>query len=87
MVMPKKNKIFRISLMGGLIGLLTTNPRKALEDNINELNAIGYSVVQVKVHKTTNLFVWALQVLVLLCTFGLFTWGGGYLVIFEKEIA
>ena len=32
--MSKVNKIVRISLAGGIIGMLTTNPRKAIDDTI-----------------------------------------------------
>lgn len=81
----KKNKIGRVSLSGGLIGLLTTNPRKALDDEIDKHNINGWNVVNVLPHKTTNAFVFAAQILVLCCTLGLWTWGAGYLVILEKE--
>ena len=33
--MSKVNKVVRISLSGGLIGWLTTNPRKAIDDSID----------------------------------------------------
>ena len=34
--MAKINKVCRISLMGGLIGAITTNPRRALDNAIAE---------------------------------------------------
>ena len=83
--MSKKNKVSRISLMGGLIGLLSTNPRKALEDEIDKANQEGWSAIHIEPHTTTNLFVWLLQLVVLFLTLGLFTWGGGYLILFEKQ--
>ena len=83
--MAKKNRVSRVTLMGGLIGALTTNPRKALEHEINKLNKEGWNAIYIDQHKTTNLFIWVLQILVLILTLGLFTWGGGYLVLFEKE--
>lgn len=84
--MAKKNRVSRISLMGGLIGALTTNPRKALEDAIDQGNEQGWSAIHIEPHKTTNLFIGILQMLVLLLTLGLFTWGGGYLILFEREV-
>ncbi len=84
--MPKKNKVVRISLMGGLIGALTTNPRKALENEIDKGNNEGWNAIHIEPHSTTNLFVGALQLVALVCTLGLWTWGGGYLVLFEKEV-
>lgn len=84
--MAKKNKVTRISLMGGLIGALTTNPRKALEDAIDKGNNDGWNAIHIEPHSTTNLFVWVVQLLVLTLTFGLWTWGGGYIVLFEKEV-
>ncbi|MBU1168163.1 MAG: hypothetical protein KKD44_01225 [Proteobacteria bacterium] len=79
------NKVSRISLMGGLIGALTTNPKTALENEIYRNNQKGWKAIHIKNHSTTNLFIWLLQLIVLLLTFGLFSWGGGYLVLFEKE--
>ena len=83
--MAKNNKIVRISLMGGLIGAITTNPRKALESAIDKANQEGWNAIHIESHRTTNLFIFLLQLIVLVITFGLFTWGGGYLVLLEKE--
>ena len=55
--MSKKNKVARISLIGGLIGALTTNPRKALEDEIDKGNNDGWNAIHIEPHSTTNLFV------------------------------
>ena len=84
--MAKMNKIARISLMGGLIGALTTNPRKALESAIDKANEEGWNAIHIESHRTTNLFVFFLQLIVLVVTLGLFTWGGGFLVLLEKEV-
>jgi len=83
--MSKKNKVTRISLIGGIIGALTTNPRKALEDEVDNGNQDGWNAIHIEPHRTTNLFIAILQLVVLVITLGLFTWGGGYLVLFEKE--
>jgi len=84
--MLKKNMVTRVSLMGGLIGALATNPRKALENEIDKANREEWNAIHIEPHITTNLFVWILQLLVLALTLGLFTWGGGYLVLFEREV-
>lgn len=81
----KKNRILRVSLSGGIIGLLTTNPRKALEDNIDKANQEGWNAVQVVPHQTTNMLIAGAQIAVLICTLGLWTWGGGYLVLLERD--
>jgi len=79
-----ENKIIRISLSGGLIGLLTTNPRKALDDVLKAHNDMGYRCTYFIPNHAPNLFMRILQLSVLVCTFGLWTWGAGYLVLFEK---
>jgi hypothetical protein len=84
--MAKKNRVSRISLMGGIIGALTTNPRKALEDVIDKGNVEGWNAIHIEPHSTTNLLVLIVQFLVLILTLGLWTWGGGYMVLFEKEV-
>jgi len=83
--MAKKNKIGRVALMGGLIGMLTTNPRKALADKVDKENKQGWNAIHIDQHRTTNLFIALLQLAVLILTVGLFTWGGGYLILFEQE--
>lgn len=85
--MTKINKVVRISLSGGLIGLLTTNPRRALDNAIDKQNQEGWNAVYFSDHKDTNLLAAILQFIVLIFTLGLWTWGAGYLVLFEKERA
>lgn len=83
--MEKKNRIVRIALMGGLLGAILTNPRKALEDEIDTANQQGWNAIHIEPHRTTNLFIWVIQILVLLLTLGLWTWGAGYLVLLERD--
>jgi hypothetical protein len=54
-----------------LIGAIFTNPRKALEDSIEKGNEEGWNAIHIEPHGTTNLFVWVIQLLVLLLTLGL----------------
>ena len=80
-----ENKLIRISLSGGLVGSLTTNPRKTLEDAIKAQNDLGYRCTYFLPNHAPNLFIKALQISVLLLTLGIWTWGAGYLVLFEKD--
>jgi hypothetical protein len=82
----KKNKVGRISLSGGLVGVLTTNPRRALEDHIEKSNQDGWYAIHIEPHSTTNLLIWLAQLTVLILTLGIWTWGAGYMVLFEKEV-
>jgi len=79
------NRMERVALSGGLIGCLATNPREALESKMRELNAEGWNCRQMLDHSTHNSFIKILQFLVLICTLGLWTFGAGYLLLFEKE--
>jgi len=81
----KINRMERVALSGGLIGLLTTNPRAALERKIMQLNAKGWRCHQIMDHSTRNTFIMFLQFLILICTLGLWTFGSGYLLLFEKK--
>jgi len=83
--MRKINKVKRVTLMGGLIGMILTNPRRALDDAIRKENDEGWNAIEIDPLGTTNLFVWVVQLVVLILTLGLFTFGGGYLVLFERE--
>ena len=81
----KINKIVRVSLPGGLIGALTVNSRYALEHVILKHNAAGWNCHQIIPHTTRNIFIMLLQVLVLIMTIGLWTFGAGYLLLFEMD--
>lgn len=81
----KENKIVRIALAGGLIGLLATNPRRALERTIEAHNREGWTCIYFTSHATTNALIFILQILVLLLTLGLWTWGAGYMVLFVRD--
>jgi len=83
--MARVNKVARVSLMGGLIGAMTTNPRRALEREIAKQNAEGWAAIHIEPHGTTNLLILLLQFIVLVLTLGLFTWGGGYLILLERD--
>ena len=80
------NRVDRISLSGGLVGMLLTNPRRALDNKIKQENADGWRIVQIMPHKEANLFVFFLQILVLCLTLLLWTWGAGYLLVLEKDV-
>ncbi|NRA89242.1 MAG: hypothetical protein HRU28_18075 [Rhizobiales bacterium] len=53
----KMNKIIRISLSGGLIGILTTNPRRALDAAIDKQNQDGWNAIFFERHKPANIIV------------------------------
>lgn len=78
------NKIETINLSGGIIGLLLTNPKRALANNILRQNSDGWNVVQIITHTDTNLFLIIIKILVLILTLFLWTWGAGYIVIYER---
>ena len=46
----KINKIVRIALSGGLIGLILTNPRKALDNMIEKNNNDGWNAIYYTTH-------------------------------------
>ena len=84
--MAKKNKVVRISLSGGIIGMLTTNPRKALDEAIESGNQDGWSAIYFSEHKTSNILIMMVQILVLVLTLFLWTFGAGYMILMEKEV-
>ena len=83
----KVNKIVRIALSGGIIGLLTTDPRRALDQRIDKENQEGWNAVYFLPHSDSNLFMLMLRLVVLVCTLFMWTWGAGYLILFERESA
>ena len=79
------NKVDRISLSGGLIGMLLTNPRKALDEHIYIRNREGWKATYILEHSYNNVAAMLLALIVLVATAGLWTFGPGYLILFEKE--
>lgn len=65
--------------------MMTTNPRKALADRIEKENLDGWNAIYFLEHRDTNLLGIILKLIVLICTVFLFTWGAGYMVLFERE--
>ena len=80
-----KNKVERISLSGGLIGAMTTNPKRALNQCIKDSNSSGWNCTYILPHSSANLVVYLFQLIILVLTLGLWTFGPGYLVLFEKQ--
>ncbi|MDD9982244.1 MAG: hypothetical protein OXU81_12940 [Gammaproteobacteria bacterium] len=85
--MAKVNKVVRIALSGGIIGWLTTNPRRALDARIDKENQEGWNAIYILPHVDTNLVAFLARVVVLVLTLFLWTWGAGYLILFERERA
>jgi len=84
--MAKINRVERVSLSGGIIGALVTNPRSAIERKCNQLNVEGWNCHQILPHSTRNIFVIIIQNILLILTLFLWTFGAGYILLFEKEV-
>jgi ribosomal protein L40E len=84
--MAKINRVERVALFGGIIGSLATNPRNAIETKCKELNAQVWNCHQISPHSTRNIFVMIIQTVVLVLTLFLWTFGAGYILLFEKEV-
>ena len=82
----KINKIDRIYLSGGLLGALFTNPRAAIDSRVEEANQNGWNLHQLIPHRETNLFMQILSLVVLVATLFMWTFGAGYLLVFEKKV-
>ena len=81
----KINKTERVALSGGLIGALFTNPKTAINKVLSANNVEGWYCRQVLPHSTSNVAVLIFELIVLCCTFGLWTFGAGYLLLLEKD--
>lgn len=83
--MAKQSRVEVINLSGGILGLFGTNPRKAINLRIQELQAEGWHCHQIIPYSTRNLAALFFQALILVCTVGLWTFGAGYMLLFVKE--
>ena len=80
-----KNKIVRIELSGGIIGMIFTNPRRALDKEVQKQNRDGWECHQIMSNPAPNMFVKILQFVALLLTLFLYTWGAGFLIKLKKS--
>ena len=81
----KRNKMDEITYIGGLIGWLVVNPKATIDNRVAEANKAGWTVVNIISGNEQNALLRLLRTVVLVVTLGLFTFGDGVYVIFEKE--
>lgn len=81
----KRNKVDEVSFAGGLIGFLAVNPRRMIDNRVKEANENGWVLTQLQPTSGNNLFIKVLRFVLLVLTLGLFTFGDGMYLVFEKE--
>mgnify|MGYP001334647279 FL=1 len=81
----KRNKIDEITYVGGLIGWLLINPRKTIDARVSQANEAGWTVVNIIPGSNQNALFRLMRYVVLTLTLGIFTFGDGVIVIYEKD--
>ena len=81
----KRNKIDEITFVGGIIGWLAVNPKATIDNRVAEANKAGWTVVNIISGNEKYALLRLLRTVVLVVTLGLFPFGDGVYVIFEKE--
>jgi hypothetical protein len=79
------NKVVNVTLIGGIIGALSSSPQKRINNVILQENANGYKVIQVIPSASGNIFLTIIRALILVLTLFLYTTTNGYYVIMEKK--
>ena len=80
-----KTKVIRKTVAGGLIGALLTNPRATLSRVIDAQADEGWRLTAMTPLAGSNIFMLLVSIVVLVCTLGMWTFGAGYLLAFEKD--
>ena len=83
MELTKENRLARVNFTGGIIGVFAGSEFGRLEKVVSVHNAEGWNVAEI-VPESRNLIAWALRLLLLVVTLGLWTISTGYIVIFER---
>lgn len=78
------NMVIRVTLWGGIIGLVAGNAHLKLRKAIRHHNQQGWQVVQVLEDPSGNIFVLVVRMLLLVLTIFLFTTNNGFMVVFER---
>ena len=79
------NKVVNVTLVGGIIGALSSSPQNRINNVILQENANGYKVIQVIPSASGNIFLTIIRALILVLTLFLYTTTNGYYVIMEKK--
>ena len=78
------NKVVRVTLKGGLLGMLSDDPHRTLSAAIARENQDGWKVVQVIPDDTGNLVIMIIRFVILMLTLLLYMPANGYWVVMEK---
>lgn len=81
----QSNKVTKVNLIGGIIGLFMGSPAKAINRRCNEENAKGWEVVQVLPDTSFSMLAILGRIVLLLLTLFLFTTANGYLMVLKKR--
>lgn len=80
----QKNKIVDVDFTSGIIGLFLSSPMTKINNAIKKENENGWKVVNIIDSEKGNLFVSLMQLVLLVVTFGLYTFSIGKYIIFER---
>jgi len=81
----QSNKVVKVTLVGGLIGLLAGSPVDSLNKRIRNENSQGWEVVQVLPDTNLNLLTVILRILLLMITLLLYTTTNGYFIVLKRK--
>lgn len=80
----QKNKIVDVDFTSGIIGLFLSSPMTKINNTIKKENENGWKVVNIIDSEKGNLFVFLMQLFLLVITLGLYTFSTGKYIIFER---
>ncbi|HNW98743.1 MAG TPA: hypothetical protein PKK00_10080 [Bacteroidales bacterium] len=79
-----ENKVINVTLVGGIIGALSSSPVNRLNNAIQKANSEGWKVAGILEASSGNLFLALLRLIILLVTVFLYTPTNGYYIVLEK---
>jgi hypothetical protein len=79
------NRISKVSLVGGLIGIVAGSPDESLNKRIRLENSKGWQVVQILPDTHVNLLSLIIRVLLLVITLFIFTTANGYYIVLKRR--
>jgi hypothetical protein len=79
------NRIVKVTLSGGLIGLLAASPISSLNKKVIRENSQGWEVVQILPDTHLNLLIAALRIIILFFTLFIYTTASGYYIVLKRK--
>jgi zinc-ribbon domain len=81
-----QNKVIKVTLVGGLIGLFAGNASNSINKKIATINASGWEVIQILPDTDSNILTFLIRIILVVITLFFYTTNNGYYIVIKKSV-